>query len=75
MPKPLTVPIKRMYDRWQMLKHLQFEYMEDNVEIAPDVFRSIYSNGQEVVCNYRDTPFEYRGISVEPFSYGLFGAR
>ena len=68
-------PIKRMYDRWQTLKHLQFEYLEDNAEIAPDVFRSIYSNGQEVVCNYRDTPFEYRGRNVEPFSYGLFGAR
>ena len=67
-------PIKRMYDRWQALKHLQYEYLEDHQEIAPDVYRSLYSNGQEVVCNYRKTPFRYRGSSVASFSYGIFAA-
>ena len=67
-------PIKRMYDRWQALKHLQYEYLEDHQEIAPDVYRSLYSNGQEVVCNYRKTPFLYRGSAVSSFSYGIFAA-
>ncbi|MBQ6007246.1 MAG: hypothetical protein IJL17_01810, partial [Kiritimatiellae bacterium] len=66
-------PIKRMYDQWQALKHLQFEFMEDHAEIAPDVIRVRYSNGEEVVCNYADKPFAYRGRTVAPKGYGLFG--
>ena len=66
-------PIKRMYDQWQALKHLQYEFMEDHAEIAPDVIRVRYSNGEEVVCNYADKPFAYRGRTVAPKGYGLFG--
>ena len=65
-------PIKRMYDQWQALKHLQFEFMEDHAEIAPDVFRVRYSNGEEVVCNYADEPFAYRGQSVAPMAFHLY---
>ena len=61
-----------MYDQWQPLKHLQYEYLEDHAEIAPDVFRSRYSNGEEVVCNYTDKPFAYGGAAVAPFAYGIF---
>ena len=68
-------PIKRMYDRWQAIKHLQFEYLEEHEEIAPDVFRARYSNGEEVVCNYTDTPFDYQGKAVAPFDYGIFTVR
>ncbi len=66
-------PIKRMYDLWQPLKHLQFEFMEDHAEIAPDVIRVRYSNGEEVVCNYNAAPFAYRGQSVMPMAYRLYG--
>ena len=62
-------PIKAMYDRWQALKHLQFEFLDDHAEIAPGVFRSRYSNGEEVVCNYTDKPFAYRGKSVKPMEF------
>ena len=68
-------PIKRMYDAWQPLKHLQFEYLEDHAEIAPDVFRSRYSNGEEVVCNYTDKPFAYHGTAVASFAYGIFSVQ
>ena len=68
-------PIKRMYDRWQAIKHLQFEYLEEHEEIAPDVFRARYSNGEEVVCNYTDKPFDYQGKAVAPFDYGIFTVR
>lgn len=64
-------PIKRMYDRWQVLKHLQFEFMEDHAEIAPDVVRVRYSNGQEVVCNYTEKPFAYRGQTVPSLDFIL----
>ena len=68
-------PIKRMYDRWQAIKHLQFEYLEEHEEIAPDMFRARYSNGEEVVCNYTDKPFDYQGKAVAPFDYGIFTVR
>lgn len=64
-------PIKKMYDRWQELRHLQFEFMEDHAEIAPDVFRVRYSNGQEVVCNYTDKPFSYKGRTVASLDFVL----
>ncbi len=67
-------PIKRMYDLWQPLKHLQFEFLDDHAEIAPDVFRSRYSNGEEVVCNYTDKPFFYRGQPVASLAYRLYSA-
>ena len=44
----------------------------EKCEIAPDVFRSRYSNGEEVVCNYTDKPFSYRGESVAPLAYRLY---
>ena len=62
-------PIADMYRRWKPLRHLQFEFLEDHAEIATDVFRSRYSNGEEVVCNYRDEPFGYRGRMVPPKNY------
>lgn len=65
-------PIKAMYDRWQALKHLQFEFMEEHEEIAPDVFRARYSNGEETVSNYTGKPFEYRGRQVPPLEILLY---
>ncbi len=65
-------PIKSMYDRWQALKHLQFEFLDDHAEIAPDVFRSRYSNGEETIANYTDKPIVHRGVSVPPLEIVLF---
>ena len=65
--------IKKMYDLYQPIRHLQLEFLEDHAEIAPDVFRSRYSNGEEVVCNYTDKPFAYRGRDVAPLAYRLYG--
>ena len=67
--------IKAMYDRWQPLKHLQFAFLDDHAEIAPEVFRSRYSNGEEVVCNYTEKPFAYRGETVAPLDYRLYAGK
>lgn len=65
-------PMKRAYDDYMKLRHLQFQFIEDHREIAKDVFLVKYSNGEKVLCNYRDVPFEYRGETVKAKSYGLF---
>ena len=65
-------PIKRMHDRWLPLKHLQYEFMDDHAEIAPGVTRSLYGNGEEVICNYGEEPFSYRGELVAPLDCRLY---
>lgn len=64
-------PMKAMYDRWQALKHLQFEMIHENMEISPDIFATRYENGEEVVCNYTDKPFTYRGQTVPSLDFLL----
>ncbi len=64
-------PMKSLYDDYMKLRHLQYEFMESHEEIAKDVFLVKYSNGAELVCNYRETPYEYRGETVAPKQYAL----
>lgn len=63
--------IKLAYDQFQPLKHLQTALMEDHYEFAPGVFVTEYDNGEKVVCNYNDTAFIYKGISIESKNYGI----
>ena len=65
-------PMKRAYDDYMKLRHLQYAFMDDHRELAKDVFLVTYSNGEQMVCNYRDTPFEYNGKTVKPKSYELY---
>lgn len=65
-------PIKEAYDEYQPMKYLQYEFMDDHREIAPKVFRTTYSDGSEVVCNYNETPFVYKGETVGGKDYKLF---
>ncbi len=65
-------PIKTAYDIHEELKHLQYEFMEHHAELAPYVFITRYSNGEEVVCNYSDKAFEYKSKNILPLNYALF---
>ena len=67
-------PMKRMYDLWQPLKHLQFAFIREHVELAPDVFATRYENGEEVVVNYTASDFAYRGRAVKPLAYELYAS-
>jgi hypothetical protein len=64
--------IKRMYDQWQPLKHLQLEFIHEHVELAPHVTVTRYENGEEVVCNASNAPFTYRGVNLPPRTHRLF---
>jgi len=64
-------PIKAAYDEYQPMKYLQYEFMESHDELANDVFRTTYSDGSEVVCNYSDKAFVYRGETVNSTDYKL----
>lgn len=65
-------PMKRMYDAWQPLKHLQFEFIHEHKELSPQVFATCYENGEELVTNYSARPFAYRGCTVAAGSNRLY---
>jgi len=44
--------VKRGYDEYKQLRHLQLEFLEEHGETAPGVFTSTYSNGEKVIVDY-----------------------
>lgn len=67
-------PMKRVYDLWQPLKHLIFEFIDRHDKLADGVFRTRWENGEEIVVNYSETePYAYRGRTVAPKGYEFFG--
>ncbi len=61
--------LKKAWDEFNKLEHLQLEFMDSHKEIAKDVFVTRWANGDEIVSNYTDKDFEYRGETVKPMSY------
>ena len=69
------LPMKRVYAEYQSMSHLQYQLMVDHEEVSPGVFVSRFENGEEVAVNYSETPFVYRGASVQSRSYKLLTNR
>ncbi len=63
--------VKKGYDAFSALADLQLEFMEQHEQIAPDVFRTAFSNGAEIISNYRAEVFPYKGKAVAPQGYLL----
>ncbi len=70
-PKNLA-KIKEAHDEYKQLSYLQYEFMDDHRELSPDVFLTVYSDGSEIVTNYTDKAFQYKGATVNPMDYKLF---
>lgn len=68
-------PIKQAYDEYQPMKYLQYEFMESHDEIAKDVFLTRYSDGSEVVSNYSEKVFSYKGKKIPAMDYKLIKPR
>ena len=63
--------IKKAYDEFLPVRHLQLELMEKHKFLAPDVTLTVFGNGDEIVCNYGEKPFQYKGKTVGKMSYAL----
>ena len=61
--------IKRGYDEFESMKELQYEFLDEHSEIAPNVFCSTFSNGTRIVCNYSEADFAFEGKTVKPLAY------
>ncbi len=66
---------KEMYDAFQPLKHLQLEFMEENRELAKDVYLTRYSDGSEVVTNYSMSDYSYKGAVAKARDYVLIKSK
>ncbi len=64
--------VKEVYDEYQKVSYLQLEFMEDHRALTDDVYLTVYGDGSEVVTNYTDEVFGYRGKKVSPRDYLLF---
>ena len=65
--------IRKAWDEFVPLRHLQREMMESHHEIAQDVFETRYADGSRTVCNYRGEPFALDGEAVPAMGYILMG--
>ncbi len=63
--------IKEAYDEYQNAKYLQYEYMDEHKEIAPNVFLTLYSDGSKVITNYTDTEYTYEGNTIGALDYKI----
>jgi len=63
--------IKEGYDEFNKLSHLQTEFMERHEPVEKDVFRTVFSNGSEIISNYRKEAFTYKGRIIQPMKYVL----
>jgi len=64
--------IAEAYREYVPMRHLQYETIERHQEIAKGIILVGYSNGSEVVVNYSDKPYEYKGKVIQPRDYLLF---
>jgi hypothetical protein len=73
--KTKDVPaMKRAWDEFVPVRHLQKELMLSHKTIAPGVTVTCYGNGESVVCNYSEKPYTYRNVPVPPFGYRIVAA-
>ena len=56
--------IQKVYERYQPMVYLQYEFMDNHCEISKGVFLTRYSDGSEVITNYNKTPFTYKKHTV-----------
>ncbi len=63
--------IKEGYDEFDALSHLQTEFMERHETVAKDVYRTAFSNGAEIISNFSQETFSYKGQTVQPLKFVL----
>lgn len=60
------------YEAFKPVRYLQKEFMQAHETLTPGVKRIVYSDGSEIVCNYTDKDFLWKGRAVKPVSYELY---
>ena len=61
--------IKRAWDEFKPVRHLQKELMVRHDTIAENVFITEFGDGSKIISNYNDKPFIYKGKEVKALGY------
>ena len=61
--------MKEGYDEYARRSDLQYHFMDRHEKVAEGVFRTVYSNGARMVCNYTEETVEVDGKTVPPLDY------
>lgn len=70
--KQTVAKLRQVYDDLQQLRHLQLEFIEAHRQLAPQVFETVYGNGQRVLVNYGDKPYQLpKNQAVPPRAFRL----
>ncbi|NLG14277.1 MAG: hypothetical protein GX561_08745 [Lentisphaerae bacterium] len=70
--------LKRMYDLYKPLRHLQRVFMDEHVvlqkgtKMQDGVTLTKFSNGTSIVCNYTDKPFDFEGKAIPAMDFKVF---
>ena len=65
--------IARAAAEFKSVRHLQKELMTSHREVAPQVFETVYANGEATICNYNEREVECAGRKVPALGYVLVG--
>lgn len=60
--------IKKDYDFYQTIRHLQFEFIEDYEVLSNGVIKTLYSNGEFMLSNAKDQELSAEGRLIPPCS-------
>ncbi len=63
--------IKRAWDEFVPVRHLQKELMTDHRCVGENLFLTAYADGSRTICNYNDKAAEWEGKTIAPISYIL----
>ncbi|MDO5580942.1 MAG: DUF5696 domain-containing protein, partial [Planctomycetia bacterium] len=61
--------IKEGYDEFEKLKYLQLEFMEDHQMLEEGLFKTSFSDGTDIICNYTPKESVYQGKKVPSLGY------
>jgi hypothetical protein len=64
--------IRKAWDEFVPVRHLQRELMVSHKELQKDVFETRYGDGSRTLCNYRAAAASVGGVTVPSLGYVLF---
>ena len=64
--------IAGLYEIFKPVRHLQKELIHSHGELAKGITITKYENGEEIICNYNNTAYLYKGKVVLPKNYLLY---
>ena len=52
------------YQRYSQTADLQYEFIDDIIDVSPTLRIAQYANGTRIVCNFADVPAAFEGRTI-----------